>query len=502
MGDIEHIDDVATLKELLRVYAGENARLHNRLQELVQEIAELTGKGSREQLQLELTRIQEQMGALQKRLFGDSSERRGHERVPADEERAKPKQKGHGHRSQPELERRSVLIELEPAEKVCGECQGHLMAIPGMTEDSERITVIRREFVIEEVNRQKYRCRCGFGLHTAPAPITHLPGGRYSLDFAIEVVLDKFIQHMPLDRQRRKMMREHLFVETQTLWDQTDALAKWLEPAYEALREYILGADVIGADETWWRLMQKKAKKKWWAWTITTYDACWFGIAPGRSAKTAAEYIGDYEGIVVCDAYRVYETLAKNRPTLRLANCWSHARRKFIDAEAHHPQCKAAIELIDELFEIERMTLDPERLDGEHKSLNADIRHRLRQQQGRTILDKLRKWALEQRGLPKSSLRKAIDYMLGHWAGLTRFLEDPKVPIHNNRSERALRGLVLGRKNHYGSRSRRGTEVAAIFYSLLDTAVINGLDPADYLRRAVTAAVDERRALLPLPDHS
>ena len=122
----------------------------------------------------------------------------------------------------------------------------------------------------------------------------------------------------------------------------------------------------------------------------------------------------------------------------------------------------------------------------------------MREQQARPILDKLRAWALEQRGLPKSSLRKATDYMLGHWTALTLFLSDPKVPIHNNRSERALRGLVLGRKNHYGSRSRRGTQVAAIFYSLLDTALLNGLDPVAYLQEAATAAILDNRVVLPL----
>lgn len=501
MGDIEHTEDVATLKALLQVYANENARLQKRLEELVREIAELQGKGPQEQLELELSRLQEQMNALQQRLFGDSSERREGNSKEEDDNRPRPKRKGHGHRSQPDLEHQPVLLELEPEEQVCGQCKGQLQAIHGMTEDSEEITVIRRQFIVKQISRQKYRCRCGFGLHTAPAPLKHISGGRYSLDFAIEVAVNKFIQHLPLDRQRRRMAHEHLFVGTNTLWDQIDALAEWLEPAHEALRKYILGSDVIGADETWWRLMQKKATKKWWAWTLTTHDACWFGIAPSRSAKTAAKYIGDYEGIIVCDAYRAYETLAKAKPKLRLSNCWSHVRRKFIEAEAHHPKCKDAIALIGELFALERRTLEPESLDGEHKALNAAIRLRLRKQEARPILDKLREWALEQRGLPKSSLRKAIDYMLGHWTALNRFLEDPNVPIHNNGSERALRGLVLGRKNHYGSRSRRGTQVAAIFYSLLDTAALNGLDPTDYLRRAVVAAVDQHKVILPLPGY-
>lgn len=492
---VEHIHDPATLKELLRVYAAENERLHRRLQEMTRELAELKGKGAQEQLELELLRIQEQMSALQRRLFSESSERRGRD---ASEERPKDQQRGHGTRSQPELRQEEIVLELPEDERFCRDCKEPLREIPGMTEDSEQITVIRREFVVQKVKRQKYRCRCGMGLTTAPAPVKHIPGGRYSLDFAIAVAVDKYTDHLPLDRQRRQMARQKLFVETQTLWDQIDALAEILQPSYDALREYILGSDVIGVDETWWRLMQKKATKRWWAWALTAHDACWFGVEPTRSAKAATKFIGDYQGIVVCDGYRAYETLASANPHMRLANCWAHVRRKFVEAEAHYPQCGEALELLGKLFELERYTLDPSELDGNFKLEMAEVKRQLREEAARPILDELRTWALEQQGLPKSLLRKAIGYMLDRWEALGRFLENPFVPIHNNRTERALRGMVIGRKNHYGSRSRRGTQVAAIFYSLLDTAILNGLDPTEYLRRAATAAIEEERVVLPL----
>lgn len=500
MESFEHLNDLTSLKELLRVYSAENARLHRRLQELVQEVAELKGKGAQEQLELELARIQEQMATLQKRMFGDSSERRSRDQDKAEEKPEEP-QRGHGPRPQPELRCETLLLELPEAESTCKFCKKPWQAIAGMTEDSEQITVIRREFVVQKVKRQKYRCRCGLGLKTAPAPLKHIPGGRYSLDFAIQVALDKYIEHLPLDRQRRRMAREKLFVESQTLWDQIDALAEILQRHYDALREYILSSDVIGVDETWWRLMQKKATKKWWAWALTTHDACWFGIAPSRSAKTASKFLGDFDGIVTCDAYRAYETLARLNTNLRLSNCWAHVRRKFVEAESHYPQCCEAIELINQLFELERYTLDPTVLQGNFKSEMAEAKRKLRAEAAVPILDKLRAWALEQRGLPKSLLRKATDYMLRHWSALTRFLDNPFVPLHNNRTERALRSLVLGRKNHYGSRSKRGTQVAAIFYTLLDTCLLNGIDPSDYLVRAVTAAIEEDRIVLPLAGH-
>ena len=91
--------------------------------------------------------------------------------------------------------------------------------------------------------------------------------------------------------------------------------------------------------------------------------------------------------------------------------------------------------------------------------------------------------------LPESGLAKAIDYMLGMWKVLTRFLDDPRIPLDNNQTERGLRGLVVGRKNHYGSRSRRGTQVAALFYSLLESAKLCGVEPKAYLLTATHAAL-------------
>ena len=489
--------DPERLKELVLTYAAENARLHRRIQELVREIAKLQGRKAGEQLELELSRLQEQMHALQRQVFADSSERReGTEEEKAPVPR-KPR-RGHGPRPQAQLRRKEVLVELAEDSRQCDACKGQLAAIPGMTEDSEQITVIRREFVIEEVKRQKYRCRCGIGLHTAPGPVTHQRGGRYSLDFAIEVAVDKYVNHLPLARQRRDMARRQLDVSTQALWDQIEALAGHLQPVNEALRQYIIGADVIGVDETHWRLMAKKESKKWWVWALSVHDAVWFGIDPSRSAQAATSFLGDFHGTIMCDGYRVYDTLARNHPELVLAHCWSHVRRKFLLAQAHYPQCQEALDMVDALFAIERKTLPPDLLSGDAKMSCLDVRRRLRDSESRPLVEKLRQWALAQRGLPKSSLRKATDYMLGCWSGLIRFLDDPCVPLDNNRTERALRAVVLGRKNHYGSRSQRGTEVAALFYSLLDTAVHNGLDPTDYLKRAAIAAIEDSRILLPL----
>ena len=132
--------------------------------------------------------------------------------------------------------------------------------------------------------------------------------------------------------------------------------------------------------------------------------------------------------------------------------------------------------------------LDPAASAEAHEHARQ-LRGAARREQSIAIVDAIRAWAFRQRALPESSLGKAIAYMLGLWAGLTRFLGDARIPLDNNATERGLRGMVVGRKNHYGSRSKRGTEVAALFYSLIETAKLAGVNPKTYLLAATHAAL-------------
>jgi transposase len=108
-----------------------------------------------------------------------------------------------------------------------------------------------------------------------------------------------------------------------------------------------------------------------------------------------------------------------------------------------------------------------------------ELRRQVRQEKSKPVIDELLKWAIKHDGavLPGSKMGTAISFMLNLWKGLTRFLKDPRIPLDNNAAERALRGVVVGRKNHYGSKSKRGTEVAALFYTLFETAKLSQIDP-------------------------
>ena len=495
MRGIDQVDDLETAKQMLSLYARENARLNKRILDLTRQLAAAQGKSESEQLQLELSQLQEQLATFQRKVFGDSSEKRPREKKP---QTAEPKpQRGHGPREQPQLKSQPVLSELAENERDCPACGMPLQPMKNVTEDSEVIATIERQYWRIFSMRQKYRCSCNGAIVTAPGPYKAIEGGRYTLQFAVQVAIDKYADHLPLERQVRIMARQGLIVDSQTLWDQIDAVAAHLVPTYDALRAYIMGADVIGADETWWRLMQKKSNKKWYAWGITTHDACWYRIADSRSAKIAAEVLEGYEGTVLCDGYKAYETVATSSVGIRLAHCWSHARRKFVEAEPNYPvACGEALHKIGTLFEIEAALPRPDDLEGDEKEAALALRKQQRDVKSRPLLEELRNWALAQRGLPQSGLRKAIDYMLEYWQGLTAFLEDPHLDIHNNRTERALRGMVLGRKNHFGSRSERGTQVAAIFYSLVESAKLCGVDPGLYLMKAAERAIDNPGAVL------
>jgi transposase len=148
--------------------------------------------------------------------------------------------------------------------------------------------------------------------------------------------------------------------------------------------------------------------------------------------------------------------------------------------------------LIGQLYAVERTCPVIEAgLTEEDRTARLALRATARREHSASIVTAIRAWALQQRTLPESSLGKAIAYMLGLWRGLMRFLDDPRIALDNNATERALRGMVIGRKNHYGSRSKRGTQVAALFYSLIESAKLCGVEPKAYLLHATRAALNK-----------
>lgn len=494
---IDDIDDIGLARQVAQLLEKENARLHARVELLVRENASLRGEEGQKQLELELLRLQEQMAALQQRMFGASSERRARE--SGDGEKPKPTPPD-GVREQKNLPLEEAPHELPADERVCKTCGKPLSECADKSEDYEEVDVVERRFVLRKHKCKVYSCECGSEA-VAPGPMRLPGGGRHSINFAVEVAFEKWCAHSPLERQVRIMLGQGLDISSNTLWEQAERLARVLLPTYLVLREYVASSSLVHADETPWYMLGK-GRTKWWVWSISRHDAVFYRVDPRRAHGVIVEMLEGFSGALVSDGYAAYGTARKALTargiTITLSDCWSHARRGFVEAGTSYPECAEAIRLIGELFLIERELPDWEVI--EDPLLRAAQLEHIRQTRATRsvpIVQELRAWANAQRALPQSKLGEALTYLKNQWDGLTIFLSDPRVPLSNNHAERSLRGVVVGRKNHYGSKSKRGTEVAALFYSLLETAGMVGVDPKAYMRAATAAALKGDEPLLP-----
>jgi transposase len=474
--------DLETLRQISLLLDRENQRLITKTLELTAEVARLRGVAEPAQLQLAvLQELEQRRAALfhrDARASSDSSVR--------------PPRPGHGPRPQPALPVVEIRHELPADDRPCPACGGELMEMAGQVDTSERITTVKLTYHVEQHVRQKYRCRCNGAVVTAPGPAQVLPGSRYAPECGVGVAVAKYADHLPLERQVRMMAREGLTVDSQTLWDQINAIAHHLEPTVEALGRRALEAPVINVDETRWAMLGSRTSAKGTVWTVRSPAVSFYRILPGKSADDGRRVLNGYRGPVVADGFAVYDVLARDGPGFTLAHCWSHAKRKYEEIAEQWPvACDEIGTLIGELYAIERLVPGP--FPGDAAA--QDRRRHLRQERSRPVLDRIWQWATVQVGLPRSDFGKAVRYMLERWAGLTRFVDDSCVPLDNNAAERALRGPVVGRKNHYGSRSLRGTQVAAIFYTLCETAKLAGIDPHAYLLRALYAAIAQPGAV-------
>jgi transposase len=483
MIDLATESDIRLLRQVALLQEREIQRLHVRLAQLLAAAgADVVA------IQGELEALRIRLAQREQALFGLSSEKRPPDQPPGDTPTTPPRaRRGHGPTAQPRLPVVERVFTLPDDQRTCAQCGRTVDPMSGQFEDAEEVTVVERQFVVTRQRRQKYRCQCNAQVVTAPGPVKLLEGGRYSPAFAVEVAASKYLDHLPLERQVRIMDREGLTVTSQTLWDQVDTLAQVVRPTYDAIRDVVLSAPVIGADETHWQMMGPgRGSHRWYGWCLTSPDAAYVEIHPHRSAAVARQLLQGYRGIVMADGYEVYDTLAGDDQGFVLAHCWAHVRRKYLEIQDYFPACAEVLDLIRDLYEVERQALD--RAAGDRERL-LEARRILRATESAAIVAAIQRWVLAQRVLPEDGLAKAIGYMTGMWRGLTLFLTDPRVPVDNNQTERTLRGPVIGRKNFYGARSKRGADVAAVFYTLFETAKLRGDEPKAYLRRAVEQAL-------------
>lgn len=456
--DIEHLRKVALVQHV------ELQRLARQVVELKREVAELRGQPM----------TQQELAGL----FDSELERLAKEREtsppPARPKRPRKVRTEFGPREQSGLEQATERHTLDPADLPCPECGHELAEMEGQFDESQVVDVFEVRYVLVTQQLQKYRCPKGCCIDQPLTPQRAVPGGRYSLAFAAKVAVDKYLNHLPLARQSRIMAQHKLSVSRNVLWKQLEHIGSALRPVWLSLIESILAEPVIGLDQTGWPNLEQLSQKKWQMWCLTAPDRVAHLIRDDKGRQTFDEVTFGFEGTIVCDMMSTHLSAEKRRPEIRLAACWAHIRRKFGDAESDFPNARVPIGYIRQLYDLERDITDREE------------RRRVRDEQSRKVAQALHDWLLAT-SLPKTTrLGNAIRHALGHWKQLTTFLDDPDIPLDNNGTERALRGPVVGRRNHFGSKSREGTEIAAILYSLVETAKLVGVPVADYLIEAVT----------------
>ena len=469
------LDREQNIEELRRIAHAQQAQIRILLEAIAKQRRELASlKGKKGDMQLTLKML-EQLQAKAKALARAEAQ-------------PKPERKpriSSGPTEQPRLPIIEQEFVLDDADRTCPSCGGGLGALKGQFDESEMIDVVEVSYRVVKVKQQKYVCRCGGCVETAPGPERALPGSRYSLPFAIKIALDKWLDHIPLERQVRILDRHGLTVTSQTLWDLAYSVSKRLAIVDEALMKQVLAQPVIGLDQTSWPRLETDATKPWQMWALTAPGVVVHRIRDDKSAATFRALVGNYRGVIIADALGTHEAGARASPGIVLAGCWAHVFRRFKEAAPDHPEAERALAWLGALYEIDRAASDDAALRGE-----------LRRAKAPAVLAELKAWLWTQAETTALSIGKAAAYTLGIWERLTRFVEDARIPLDNNATERSIRGPVVGRKNHYGSRSRSGTEVASRLYSILETCKLHDVDPAAYLHAAVIAA-DRGELVLP-----
>jgi transposase len=498
--DLDRTTNVETLRQAAKILDAEVRRLHDKITAMTKQLAIAQG-ASASDLETQLRLLQEQLEEEAQRAakaYGGGSERRPRPKDPDAPPKEKKPRERFGPTPQPNLPRVEVLHELDEADRACPDCGGDLEAWKGQTEDAEEIDVIEVEYVLKTHKRQKYRCACGC-IETALPPEKLVPGGRYSLDFAVHVSMEKWGYHMPIQRQVTRMRRGGLEIQPSCVWDQSHKLSETLQGAMKRLHRHILEQEVVIIDETRWPLLgaQGRKTKNWFVWGLVTPQATLYKILDGRSAEEGAQVLRNFQGIVVGDGYVVYEVLAK-KAGFTLANDWCHARRRFLAAEATQPdEAVPFIDDIGKLFLVERDLKKKIERQDLGPSEAAELRAQVRDEKSKPLVNRIGERAMRIKAMRDSPIVKAVRYLDNRWDELTRFVKDGRIPITSNPVESALRHPVLGRNNHFGSRSARGVKMAETFYSLIESAKVNGLNPTAYLREAGLASI--RGQTIPLP---
>jgi transposase len=411
------------------------------------------------------------------------------------------------------LPRRRIV---HPAPTSCPCCGGSNLSKIG--EDvTETLDVVPRQWFVTEHVREKFSCRACEKITQPPAPFHAIARGYAGPSLLAMILVDKYANHQPLNRQSEQFEREGIELPLTTMADHVGACAATLMPLYELIKAHVFAAARIHGDDTTVPVLAKTKTRTGRLWTYVRDDRPFGGRVPpaavffysaDRAGVHPERHLAGYSGILQADAYAgfntVYKADRKGGPITEAA-CWAHGRRKFFEladiaTKARNrkqttisPMALEAVRKIDAIFMTERA------IDG----LSPEGRLAARRNDIAPLVHDLLDWMRRERARLSrhNEVAKAMDYMLKRIEAFTRFLDDGRICLSNNAAERALRGIALGRKAWLFAGSDRGGERAAVMYTLIQTAKLNDVDPqawlADVLARINDHKIADLAALLP-----
>jgi len=480
----------------------ENAELRQQVRELRSEVGYWKSMHARavernKKLEAELDQAKAESRQLKAERFGKQSEKQSaadrsndldDPQRPATPKKKRGQQPGRPapkRRDYSHLPAREGQIDLSDDEKVCP-CCGKPLEDFGQSDATEQIEI---EIVVYRrvVRRKRYRrtCDCWNQQRTATAPLPPklLPKSIYGTSLWIHLLLEKFHLQQPMHRTIEQLRLQGLDLAPGTIADGLKRIEPLLTPIYDAIRARHAKSKYFQADETRWKVFAEKAGKTghlWWLWLFAAEDSIIYVLDPSRSHDVPESYFrDDVQGVLMVDRYSGYKAMQQVKDgKLLLAFCWAHVRRDFVRVGKGYPELVAWalqwLRRIRELYRLNRERLRHKIGTAEFTTADTKLRQHIalmaEERDAELSDDKLR-----------DPCRKALVSLSEHWDGLTLFVDDPRIPLDNNYSERLIRNPAVGRKNYYGSGAEWAGRLAVMMFSIFATLLLWNINPQKWL---------------------
>ena len=349
---------------------------------------------------------------------------------------------------------------------------------------------------IKPQDEQKLDCK---GI-IADLPVFPIEKGIAGAGLLAQIVVDKYVDHLPIYRQVQRFARENIRIPANTINGWQDAISRLIFPLFEKHKQMVVGQGYLQVDETPIRVLDKNKKGKchqgyYWVYNSPIQNAVLFDYQKGRGREGPGQMLQEFKGYIQSDGYKVYDWFGKQK-NITLLNCWAHARRYFEKAKDYDKKAASyVLKEIQKLYNIEQFARNVKLSPAERKLRRLE--HAL------PILNDLGKWMTEElkQTLPKSPMGQALQYTIPRWDNLLAYLYDGYLEIDNNLVENAIRPNALGRKNYLFAGSHQAAQRAAMFYSFFGTCRKNNINPfnwlKDVLERIPTHKANKLSELLP-----